>query len=64
MIAQAAGMDARGHEGMAQAVHLQQWRRLAGIPKIIGVDSSGQGRAGLRLDGYHPQLALARQLVL
>ena len=46
VVAEPAGMDARGDEIMAQGVHVEQ-RGLAGhIAVVIGIDAAGQRRAG------------------
>ena len=41
VVAQAAGVDTRGHEGMAQGVHLEQRRRASGVAKVVGVGRLG-----------------------
>ncbi len=52
MVAQAAGMDARGDETMPQRVHFHNRRHLRGVTEIVGVGTFGQGRASgwLRCD--------------
>jgi len=62
VITQAAGMDRRRHEVMAEGVHLHQ-RRVAGdIAEVIGIDTLGQARAGTRL-GRHQAHLLARRFI-
>ena len=48
VIAQTAGMDAGGHEVVAQGVHHRDRRHLGGIAVIEGIDPLGQGRARSR----------------
>ena len=50
VIAQAAGVEARRHEGRAERVHLRQRRQMAGVAEIVGVLAARQARAGCRLD--------------
>src|SRR5208283_2514088 len=56
VIAEASGMNARGHEIVAQGVHHQKWRQSGCIAEVIPELSLGQGRAGARLNGDGSQL--------
>jgi hypothetical protein len=50
MIAQAAGVDARRHEVVAQRVHLHERGQSNRIAEIVGILALGKRRAGCRLD--------------
>jgi hypothetical protein len=59
VVAQAARMEARRHEGRAQRVHLDQRRHVRGVAEIVGVFAARQARAGrgLRRDADLPAAA-------
>ena len=60
MVAQAAGVNARRHEIVAERVHLHD-RRVAGrIAVVVGIDALGQRRAGGRFDRHHAQILRLR----
>ena len=63
VVAQAAGMEARGDEGGAQGVHLYQGREVGGVAKVVGELALGQGRAGGGLDGDELHVATLAQLL-
>ena len=62
MVAQAARVDRRGHEAVAERVHLDERRQADRVAEVVGVGPSRQGRAGGRLDGEDVDL-LARDLL-
>ena len=41
VVTQAAGVDGVGHEIVAQGVHLDQRRELAGVAEVVRVDAAG-----------------------
>ena len=50
MVAQAAGVDGRRDELVAERVHGKQRRHLGDVAVVVGVGRLGEGRAGLGLD--------------
>src|SRR3990170_2779362 len=62
VVAQAAGVNARGHEIVPQGVHLQERRESHGVAEVVGVFAFRERRARGRLDRHQPQLP-ARGLV-
>ena len=50
VVAQAAGMNGRRHELVAQGVHHHQRRRFRGVAEIVAQFALGQRRAG---GGFH-----------
>ena len=62
VVAQAAGVDARRHEGVAQGVHQDQGGEAGGVPEVVGVGPLGQGGAGSGLHRHEADV-LALELV-
>ena len=58
VVAQAAGMNSRRHEGAAQRVHLDQRRQVAGVAEVVSESALGEARAGGRFDGHNARVAL------
>ncbi|OLN24419.1 hypothetical protein DVDV_4257 [Desulfovibrio sp. DV] len=54
VVAQAAGVDRGGHEGVPQGVHFEQRRKPGHVAIVIAELPPGQGRAGLGFDGNEP----------
>ena len=46
VVAQAAGVDRRGHERVAERVHRQERRQLGRVAEVVAVVAAGQRRAG------------------
>ena len=63
MVAQAAGVDGRRHEAVAERVHLDQRRQADRVAEVVGVAAAGQGRAGFGLDGEDARRAALAQLL-
>ena len=56
MVAQAAGVDPRRHEVVAEGEHLRHRRHFGGVAVVEGVDPPRQGRAARRLQGHDPDV--------
>src|SRR5881628_41609 len=59
VVPEAARMDPRRDEGMAQSVHLHERRHLPGVAEVVFVAALRHRRDGLRLDRDEPRLDLA-----
>ena len=51
VIAEAAGMDPRRHETVAEGVHLHQRRQLGGVAVVVAILAAAHAGAGVRLAG-------------
>src|SRR6266851_523467 len=56
VVAEAAGMDRRGDEGVAEGEHLDEGRRLGGVAEVVRAGPLGEGRARGRFDGDEPDV--------
>ena len=63
VVAQAAGVDGIGHEVVAERVHLDDRRHLAGVAEVVGVDAAGQARRRGRLGRDDAVVSLTAQLL-
>src|SRR5206468_11757025 len=59
VVPQAARMDSRGDERMAERVHLDEGRQFARVPEVVLVAALRHRRNGFRLDGDEPRLDVA-----
>ena len=63
VVAQAARVDARRLEHVAERIHRHQWREMAEVAEVVGVFAARQRRAGHGLDGDGAHLAALAQAV-
>src|SRR5438132_1065293 len=63
VVAQAASVNRRWHEPVAERVHLDQRRQADGVAEVVGVGATREGGAGFGLDGDDARLAPFAQLL-